>query len=65
MIAERYEVTLMDQAPRLGSGQRVVVAKIGWKWVKARNEVGDHQFTKMRRSVWDTLRPRQITGAAK
>ena len=62
MTGERYEVTLMDQAPGLGSGQRVVVAQVGWKWVRARNEVGDQQYTKILRTVWDTLRPRQITG---
>ena len=64
MIEQRYEVTLMDQAPRLGSGRRVVVALVGHKWVRARNEVGKHNYTRIRRTIWDVLKPRQLTEEA-
>ncbi len=60
MIPERYEVWLMDEAPKLGSGQRIVVAEVGRKWVYARNEVGDHSRAKIMRAVWDTLNPRKV-----
>lgn len=60
MIEERYEVHLMDEAPALGSGQRIVVALVGHKWVRARNEVGSPNFTRLRRTVWDDLKPRLV-----
>ncbi len=66
MKAQRYEITLCDEAPALGSGQRVVLAIVGTKWVRAKNEVGERSFSRLRRDVWDALAPRLITkGASK
>jgi hypothetical protein len=30
-------VYLEDEMPRIGSGARLVTAKVGWKWVRAKS----------------------------
>jgi len=34
MKTEMYSVTLQDQMPRIGSGARIVRARVGRKWVR-------------------------------
>lgn len=60
MVEARYEIYLMDEAPGLGSGKRVVVAQVGRVWVRARNEIGEHHYTRIKLSVWETFNPRLI-----
>ena len=59
MKAQRFSIHLQDEVPNLGSGLRVVVALVGHKGVRARNELAP-QFTRVKRAVWDTLHPRLI-----
>lgn len=33
---KKYKVHLMDEMPRIGSGQRIVEARVGRKWVHVR-----------------------------
>lgn len=53
-----HYVYFEDQAPAIGAGWRPVMAKAGWKWVKLRIP-GRERGTKIRRSVWDTLKKAQ------
>ena len=38
---ERYDIQLMDQAPRIGSGYRIVYVKEGRKWAYMTSHAGD------------------------
>jgi len=51
---ERYAIhtDVGDPLPRVGSGLRLVEAKLGHKWVKIR--IPGEQATRIRRNVWDT-----------
>lgn len=51
--SETFYVYLEDEAPRLGAGWRLVVAKIGWKWVRLYDRMGRTQ--RIKRGVWDNI----------
>lgn len=55
MTTEKFHVYFEDEAPRIGAGWRIVQASIGYKWVKLKAPTAD-RGTKIKRSVWDTLR---------
>lgn len=60
MEKKRYSIHLADEAPRLGSGERVVIAQVGRVWVYATREIGTMNRARIRRSVWDALAKREI-----
>jgi len=54
-MEDTYIVHLNDEAPRIGSGVRLIrVLSLGWKWVKIENPCTGRQ-KKLSRSVWDEL----------
>ena len=59
----RHRIYLEDESPRIGAGWRIVEATIGYKWVKLRTPNAE-RGTKIKRSVWDTLRKDESYEAA-
>ena len=58
----QYIVHLHDEAPKIGSGVRIVEAiSIGWKWVRIKSPCNTKSATKLRRSVWDSIKPIERT----
>lgn len=60
MMTTRHNVLLMDELqPHVGSGFRVVEAKIGHKWVRvrdaARAKFSPTNFKRIKRRDWDTI----------
>lgn len=56
--ARKFHVYFEDEAPRLGSGWRIVLAAIGHKWVRLRVPNAE-RGTRIKRPVWDKLRKDQ------
>ena len=51
-----YHIYLKDEAPRIGSGWRVVnLVRLGPKWATVKSAYGPRVTKKFRRSVWDRL----------
>ena len=51
-----YRLHLKDEAPRIGSGWRVVnLVRLGPKWATVRSAYGPVVGKRFRRSVWDRL----------
>ena len=51
-----YSLYLKDEAPRIGSGWRVVnLVRLGPKWATVKSAYGPRVTKKFRRSVWDRL----------
>ena len=51
-----YRLHLKDEAPRIGSGWRVVnLVRLGPKWATVKSAYGPRVTKKFRRSVWDRL----------
>ena len=55
MEPERYCVYFHDEAPLIGAGHRLVIAKVGYKWVHVRTP-NALRGTKIKRQTWDKLR---------
>ena len=60
MTITRHSVVLMDELqPHVGSGFRVVEAKVGHKWVRvrdaARAKFSPTNFKRIKRKDWDTI----------
>lgn len=59
-----YIVRLMDEIPRLGSGERVVDVKVGRKWVyiKRHTAVGPYADQRFRLTVnqWTALKAKEM-----
>ena len=52
---ERLDVHLMDEAPRIGSGWRIVeIISVGYKWATIRYAPLGVR-AKIRRKVWDQI----------
>jgi hypothetical protein len=58
---ESFYVYFEDECPRLGCGWRMVLAKIGWKWVRLTDALG--RTAKIKRGTWDLIAKsaRQVT----
>jgi hypothetical protein len=54
-----FEVKLLDEVPRIGSGQRVVEAEIGRKWVRVRKHP-DQLASRISLAVWSALNPEPV-----
>lgn len=52
MTPQRMRVFLQDEAPRVGSGWRIITALIGRKWVKIASKKGRARLTKKQ---WQTI----------
>ena len=51
-----YRLYLKDEAPRIGSGWRVVnLVRLGPKWATVKSAYGPRVTKKFRRSVWDKI----------
>jgi hypothetical protein len=63
MVEKLYEVKLMDQLPRIGSGTRIVRATEGRKWVKVTDNNpheelrGKHRIAK---KTWDKITKKEL-----
>ena len=56
-----YRLHLKDEAPRIGSGWRVVnLVRIGPKWATVKAAYGSLVTKKFRRSVWDGLTKEEV-----
>ena len=55
MIQELYRVYFEDECPAIGAGWRLVMAKIGYKWVHVKTP-GAGRGTRISRKMWDKLR---------
>jgi len=54
-MQQKCHVYFQDEAPKVGAGWRVVIAKVGYKHVHLR-EPHAAQGTRISRKTWDTLR---------
>lgn len=52
---DRYWLWLQDEIPKLGSGVRLVHAKVGYKWVYIKREYKNR--IKIKKALWDSLNP--------
>jgi hypothetical protein len=50
-------VYLEDEMPRIGSGARLVTAKVGWKWVRAKSVTYPvpQTYTRIHLSKWKNV----------
>lgn len=53
MDRKRVRVLLHDEAPRIGSGWRIVEVEVGRKWVRLKVPGGAR--TRLRRSIWEPI----------
>jgi hypothetical protein len=49
----RLRIHLLDEAPRIGSGLRIVTALVGHKWVRITDSVGNR--AKLTKAVWASI----------
>lgn len=55
-----FHVHLNNEIPRVGSGERLVEADVGTKWVRVRRHTRyakTAHTSRLRRSAWDALNP--------
>lgn len=57
MTPQRYQIHFHDEAPRIGSGRRIVTARVGRKWVYLKTTAAR---ARIRRSIWITLAPKEF-----
>lgn len=58
-----FNVTLKDEIPRVGSGERLVEAEVGTKWVRVRKHTRYAETahtSRLRRASWDALNPQEV-----
>lgn len=53
MNSEPLYVYFQDECPRLGAGWRMVLVKVGYKWVRLTDALG--RRTKIKRGVWEHI----------
>lgn len=58
-ITQRLMVQFEDEAPRIGSGWRLLTVEIGWKWVRLINKSANKR-ARIKREVFDRLNKREI-----
>lgn len=64
MKEQIYSVHLQDEMPRIGSGRRTVVVKVGRKWVYVRNNTNDPLLIrkcKIKLNQWNTIVKNKFT----
>lgn len=54
MTETKFVVHLQDEIPKIGSGRRIVTARIGRKWVYVKDK---YHSAKVKRSLWESLGP--------
>lgn len=57
MKSGNYSVYLEDQAPRIGSGRRLVRARIGPKWVRLWTLTRRPSSQRIKRARWNEVAP--------
>jgi hypothetical protein len=55
----RYEIKSTNECDSIGCGQRIVIATIGRKWVRLKNEY-DKQFSRIGIAAWNKIVLREI-----
>ncbi len=55
MKTHTHTVYLMDEAPNLGCGRRVLRAKAGRKWVHLSTVARAPRKARMRRTLWEQI----------
>ena len=54
MTEAKFSVHLQDEIPKIGSGRRILSARVGRKWVYVRDL---YHKARVKRSLWDSLNP--------